>query len=191
MKFEREQLIKAQRASLDALSEGTDLLLAAIRDVAALGIRAKKSALQDGMAHTGALLGARNATELLSAAREVRHPQFEKTLTYGCVFYDLVTQTQARALLLAEMRTNRLKEMFVEASQAPSGSAAAPGSNAALEAVRLLIELGQLSLDAVKTNAREVAAVTENHIAAITLAASEMANRAERNVAPVQPDFEP
>ena len=110
MMFEREQLIRAQRASLDALCEDTNLLFAAIGDLIALGMSAKKSALKDSAAETAALLDARDAKDLLTVARDVRHPRLGKAVTYGCVFYDLMAQTQARAWRLAEIRANGVKE---------------------------------------------------------------------------------
>jgi len=178
----REQWASANQAYLDALSEDAGLLLAATDHLVALNITAKKSALKDSLAQARLLLDAKNARELLALLCHVGRPGLEKTVTYGCVFYDLMAQIQTQAWRLAEIRSSGLNEIFVD-PQALSTDSHNPGSNAGLKAARSLTTLAQASLDAMKSTGRQLAAMMERNVAAMTIASVQISNTAKNEVA--------
>jgi phasin family protein len=176
-----EQWASANQVYLEALSQDTDLFLAATDDLLALNMTAEKSALKDSLAQAKLLLDVKNAREFLALLRHVGHPGFEKTVTYGCVFYDLMTQIQAQVWRLAEIRSSGLNESLVE-PQTKSTNSANSGSNAGLEVARSFDALMQFSLDAMKSTGKQLAATMERNVAAMTTASVEISNTAKNEV---------
>jgi phasin family protein len=178
----REQWANANQAYLEALSQDAGLLLAATDRLVALNITAKKSALRDSLAQARMLLDAKNARELLTLLCHAGRPGLEKTVTYGCVFYDLMAQLQTQAWRLAEIRSGGLNEIFAE-PQALSADSNNSGSNAGPDAARSLTTLAQASLDAMKSTGRQLAAMMERNVAAMTIASVQISNTAKNEVA--------
>ena len=177
----REQWASANQAYLEALSQDTDLYLAATDDLLALNMTAKKSALKDSVAQAKLLLDVKNAREFLALLRHVGHPGFEKTVTYGSVFFDLMTQLQAQAWRLAEIRSSGLKETLVE-SQTKSTNSESAGSGAGLEVARSFDALMQFSLDAMKSIGKQLAAMMERNVTAMTIASVQISKTAKNEV---------
>jgi len=177
----REQWASAKQAYLEAVSQDAELLLAATDDLLALNITAQKSVLTDSLAQASSLLVARNSRELLAELCRVAPPRLEKTLTYGCVFYDRVAQIQAQVWRLAELRSSGLNEMLAE----PQGESVSPETsipNAGLEAARSFAALAQQSVEAMKTTGRQLAAAMERNIAAMTLASVQLSKTANKEL---------
>ncbi|MBI3526374.1 MAG: phasin family protein [Betaproteobacteria bacterium] len=173
----REQWASANQAYLEALSQDTDLLLAATDDFVALNITAKKSALKDSVAHAKLLLDVKDVRELITLRRQSSYPGFEKTVAYGCVFYDLMAQLQAQAWRLAEIRFSDLVEPLTK-----STNSADSGSNADSDVARSFMGLAQFSLDAMKSSGKQLAAMTERNVAAMTIASVQISNTAKNAV---------
>ena len=177
----REQWASANQAYLEALSQDTDVLLAATDDLFALDITAKKSALKDSVARAHSLLDVKNAKELLALLCHVDRPGFEKTVTYGCVFYDLMARFQAQAWRLAEIRSEGLNEALAE-QQTRFANSENVGPSAGLDAARSFTALAQISLDAMKSTGKQLAAMMERNIAAMTIASLQISNTAKKEV---------
>jgi phasin family protein len=177
----REQWASANQAYLEALSQDTDLFLAATDNLLALKMTAEKSALKDSLAQARLLLDVKNAGEFLALLRHVGHPAFEKTVTYGCVFYDLLTQIQAQVWRLAEIRSSGLNESLIE-PQTKSTNSEHSGSNAGLEVARSVDALMQFSRDAMKSTGKQLAAMMERNVIAMTIASVQISKTAKNEV---------
>ena len=177
----REQWASGNQAYLEALSNDTDLLLSATEDLLALNITAKKSAVKDSLAQARLLLDVKDARELLALFCHVGRPGFEKTVTYGCVFYDLMTRIQTQAWRLAEIRSSGLSEILAE-QQIESTNSENGVSSAGLDVARSLAALAKVSLDAMKNAGKQVAATMERNVAAMTIATVQMSNSAKNEV---------
>lgn len=177
----REQWASGNQAYLEALSHDTDLLLSATDDLLALNITAKKSAVKDSLAQARLLLDVKDARELIALLCHVGRPGFEKSVTYGCVFYDLMAQIQTQAWHLAEIRSSGLKEILAE-QQIESTNSENGVSNAGLDVARSFAALAQFSLDAMKNAGKQVAATMERNVAAMTIATVQMSNTAKNEV---------
>jgi phasin family protein len=176
----REQWASGNQAYLEALSNDTDLLLSATEDLLALNITAKKSAVKDSLTQARLLLDVKDARELLALFCHVGRPGFEKTVTYGCVFYDLVTRIQTQAWRLAEIRSSGceiLAEQQIESTNSENGV-----SSAGLDVARSFAALAKVSLDAMKNAGKQVAATMERNVAAMTIATVQMSNSAKNEV---------
>ena len=174
----RDQWARVNRAYLEALSDDTDILLSATDDFVALKISAEKSALNDRVARAKLLLDAKNAREVIALLCQVGRPGFEKTLTYGCVFYDLMAQLQARISRTAEIRSSGLNEILVE-QLTKSTNSDNSGFKASSDVARSFIALARLSIDAMKSNGTQLAARMERNVAAVTIASVQISNTAK------------
>jgi hypothetical protein len=177
----REQWANAKQAYLEAASQDAELFLSATDDLVALNITAQKSALTESLAQASSLLEVRNSKELLAALCRAAPPRLEKTLTYGCVFYDRMAQMQAQVWRLAELRSSGLSEILTE----PPGKSANPEGrqpNPGLEAAKTFATLAQKSAEAMKTAGRQLAAAMERNVAAMTLASVQLGKTANRQL---------
>lgn len=111
----------------------------------------------------------------------VGRPGFEKTVTYGCVFYDLMAQIQTQAWRLAEIRSSGLNEILAE-QQIESTNSENGVSSAGLDVAKSFAALAQFSLDAMKNSGKQLAATMERNVAAMTLATVQMSNTAKNEV---------
>lgn len=173
----REQWANAKQAYLEAMSQDAELYLSATDDLVALNITAHKSALSDSLAQASSLLEVRSSKEFLATLCRAAPPRLEKTLTYGCVFYDRMTQMQAQVWRLAELRSTGLTEILAEpASESADAEDCPPDQR--LQAAKSLAALAQQSVDAIKTTGRQLAAAMERNVAAMTLASVQLGKTA-------------
>ncbi|HWH49653.1 MAG TPA: phasin family protein [Burkholderiales bacterium] len=177
----QELWASANQAYLEALSQDTDVLLAATDDLLALDIAAKKSALNDGVARANSLLDVKNAKELLALLWHLGGPGLEKSVTYGCLYYDLMARYQTQAWRLAEIRSEGLNEALAEKQTDPANSEHS-GSSAGLGVARSLTALAQISLDTMRSTGRQLAAMMESNVAAMTLASVQISKSARKEV---------
>lgn len=175
----QEQWASANQAYLEALSQDTDVLLAATDDLLSLDIAAKKSALKDGLARATSLLDVKNAKELLALLWQVGGPSLEKSVTYGCLYYDLMARFQTQAWRLAEIRSEGLNEALAEKQTDFSEYS---GASAGLGVARSFTALAQVSLDSMRSTGKQFAAIIESNVAAITLASVEIGKTAKKEV---------
>jgi hypothetical protein len=171
----------AKQAYLEAVSQDAELFLSATDDLVALNITAQKSALNDGLAQASSLLEVRNSRELLAALCRAAPPRLEKTVTYGCVFYDRIAQIQSQAWRLAELRSSNLNGIFAEPQGEPAEAQACP-RNPGLQAAKSLAVLALQSVDALKSTGRQLAAELERNVAAMTLASVQISKTANRQL---------
>lgn len=177
----QEQWASANQAYLEALSQDTDVLLAATDDLLSLDIAAKKSALKDSLARATSLLDVKNAKELLALLWQVGGPSLEKSVTYGCLYYDLMARFQTQAWRLAEIRSEGLNEALAEKQTDPANSEGS-ASSVGLGVARSLTALAQISLDTIKSTGRQIAALMEGNVAAMTLASVQISKIAKMEV---------
>ncbi len=169
------------RHTLEALSQDTDLFLAAADDLLALNMAAEKSALKDSVAQAKLLLDVKNAKEFLALLRHVGHPVFEKTVTYSCVSRDLMTQIHAQAWRLAEIRSSGLNVRIVE-PQTKSTDSENSSSNTGLDVARSFDAMMQFSLDAMKSIGKQLAAMMERNVTTMTIASVQISKPAKNEV---------
>ncbi len=175
------QWANANQAYLEALSHDTHLFLSAADDLLALNVTAEKSALTDSLAQAKLLLDVKNARELLALFCHVGRPGFGKTVTYGCVFYDLMAQTQAQVWRLAEIRSGGLSESLVE-PQTKSANSENCDSSTGMDVARSFGALAQFSLDAMKNTGKQLAAMMERNVAAMTIASVQISDNATSEI---------
>ncbi len=177
----REQWVSGNQAYLETLSHDTDLFLSATDDLLALDITAKKSAVKDSLTQARLLLDVKDARELLTLLCHVGRPALEKTVTYGCVFYDLMAQIQTQAWRLAEIRSQGLNEMLAE-QQSESTNSENGVSSAGLDVARSFAALAHFSIDAMKDAGKQLAATMERNVAAMTIATVQISNAAKNEL---------
>lgn len=175
----RVQWATANRAYLETLSQDAEVLLVAADKLLALTITAEKSALKDSVAQAKLLLDVKNARELGALRRQAGHPGFEKTVTYGCVLYDLMAQIQTQVWRLAELRFRNLDEILAQ----PHAKFTNPDNsvpNTGQDVTRSFIAFAHFSLGAMKNAGQHFAAMMERNVGAMTIATVKLNNIAQK-----------
>ena len=93
-----EQIQAAQKANVEALLAVANAQFAAFEKLANINAGAVKSAFEDSIANTRALLGAKDVQEFVTLQNSFAQPAIEKAIAYSKSVYEVATEANARAL---------------------------------------------------------------------------------------------
>lgn len=121
------EVVELQKSQLDAIQAVGQIIFNAAEKLATLNLSAAKAAFQDMAESSHALLGARDAQELLALAGGTTQPTLEKFVGYSRNAYGIASGTGAELSKVVEAQLNegnRKLADFIElaAKSAPTGS---------------------------------------------------------------------
>ncbi len=177
-----EQILASHKANIETLFGLTSKAFEGVEKLVELNLTASKAALAEAAGTTQALLGVKDAQELLALQSSLFQPLAEKAASYSRHLYDIASGTGAefgKAVEAQAVEAQQKLQSVVEnaAKNAPAGSetavavfksAVAAGSNA-LESVQKAVK-----------QASEVAEANFNAVANTAVNASKATARAKR-----------
>ena len=92
-----EQVIASQKATVETLFGLTNKAFAGVEKLVELNVQASKAALAETANQTQALMGVKDAQELLALQAGLMQPLAEKTAAYSRHLYDIATGTTSGA----------------------------------------------------------------------------------------------
>lgn len=130
MALTADQLISAQKASLETLFGLTTKAFEGIEKLVELNVTAAKAAMAEAQGAAQSLLSAKDAQELLALQAGMLQPMAEKTAAYSRHLYDIAQGTSAEFNKAIEAKTAEAQQSFVglidgAAKNAPAGSESA------------------------------------------------------------------
>ena len=148
-----EQLIAAQKANLETLYGLTNKAFEGVEKLVELNVTAAKAALNESAAHTQALLGVKDAQELLALQASLMQPLAEKAAAYSRHLYDIAQGTGSEFSKAFEGQAADAQKQFASlvdnaAKNAPAGSetavavmkSAVSAANNAMESVQKAVK---------------------------------------------------
>src|ERR1700749_54157 len=97
-----EQVVAGNKAGVEALIGFANTQFAAFERISALTFNATKSAFEDSIAHTKALLNAKDVQDFVNLNNSVAQPTIEKAINYSRSLYDVPTQSGGEVSKLVE-----------------------------------------------------------------------------------------
>lgn len=122
-----EQIIASNKANIETLFGLTNKVFENLEKLVELNITVSKAALQDAAAHTQAVMGAKDAQELLALQTAMMQPLAEKTAAYSRHLYDIAADAGAEFSKVMEAKAAEAQQALNAvvdntAKNAPAGS---------------------------------------------------------------------
>jgi phasin family protein len=162
-----EQIQAAQKANVESLLAVANAQFAAFEKLANISAGAVKSAFEDAIANTRALLGARDVQEFVSLQNSFAQPAIEKAIAYSRSLYEVATEANGEFSKVAERRVAEWNENFVTLLDKVSKNAPA-GSDVAVAAVKSMLAAANSAYDNMNKVARQATEIAEANVAAAT-----------------------
>lgn len=171
MKNTAEQFAATNKANLQALEGFTTQAFTGVEKLVELNMAASKAALNESFSHVQAVLGAKDAQELLALQAGLIKPLTEKTAAYAQHVQTIVTGSSAGFTKAVEAKTAEAQKAFGSALENLTKNAPA-GSESAVAAFKNAMTASQNALESAQTQAKKaVETAQSNYMAAATLAA--------------------
>ncbi|HEX6319900.1 MAG TPA: phasin family protein, partial [Burkholderiales bacterium] len=108
-----EQIQAANKSNVETFLAVANAQFAAFEKLANIQATAVKSAFEDSIANTRALLGAKDMQEFVSLQNSFAQPAMEKAIAYSKSVYEVATGANAELSKVAERRVAEWNENFV------------------------------------------------------------------------------
>ena len=174
MALTADQIIAAQKANIDTLFGLTTKAFEGMEKLIELNVTASKAALSEAAGTAHAVLGAKDAQELLALQASMMQPMAEKTAAYSRHLYDIAQGTSAEFTKAFESKAVEAQQAMVglidsAAKNAPAGSetavammkSAVAAANNAFESVQKAVkqasDVAEANFNAVSTQSMNAA----------------------------------
>jgi phasin family protein len=162
-----EQIQAAGKANVEALLAVANAQFAAFEKLANINATAVKSAFEDSIANTRALLGAKDVQEFVTLQNTFAQPAMEKAIAYSKSVYEVATEANAELSKVTERRVSEWNENFANLLDKVSKNAPA-GSDVAVAAVKSMLAAANSAYDNMTKVARQATEMAEANVAAAT-----------------------
>jgi phasin family protein len=162
-----EQIQEAGKANVETMLSFAAAQFAVIEKLTALNSNVVKTAFEDALANTRALIGARDVQEFMSLQNAFAQPALEKAIAYSKEAYELATDSNAALSKLAEKRVAEWNENFASLLDKVAKNAPA-GSDVAVAAVKQMIAAANSAYDNFNKVAKQATEIAEANVTAAT-----------------------
>jgi phasin family protein len=162
-----EQIQAANKANVEAVLSLAATQFAAFEKFASLNANAVKTAFEDSLANTRALLGAKDVQEFVNLQSTLAQPAIEKAIAYSKSAYEVATEANTEMSKMAEKRIAEWNENFVSMLDKVTKNAPA-GSDVAVAAVKSMLAAANSAYDNFNKVAKQATEIAEANVAAAT-----------------------
>jgi phasin family protein len=162
-----EQIQAAGKANMEAMLSVANAQFAAFEKLATINATAVKSAFEDSIANTRALIGAKDVQEAVSLQGTFAQPAVEKAIAYSKSVYEVATEANAELSKVTERRVAEWNENFVTLLDKVSKNAPA-GSDVAVAAVKSMLAAANSAYDNLTKVTKQATEIAEANVAAAT-----------------------
>lgn len=160
-----EQIQAATKANVEALLAVANAQFSAFEKLANISAGAVKSAFEDSIANTRALLGAKDVQEFVSLQNTLAQPAIEKAIAYSKSVYEVATQNNTEFTKATERRVTEWNENFVSLLDKAAKNAPA-GSDVAVSAVKQMLAAANSAYDNFNKVTKQATEIAEANVAA-------------------------
>ena len=165
-----EQLMASQKATLETLFGLTNKAFEGIEKLVELNVQASKAALAESANHTQAVLGIKDAQELLALQASLMQPLAEKTAAYSRHLYDIATGTTAEFGKAIEGQTAEAQAKFLGLIDSATKNAPA-GSESAVAVMKGAVAAANNAFESVQKAVKQASDMAESNFSAVSSSA--------------------
>ena len=162
-----EQIQAASKANVEAVLAVASTQFAVLEKLASINANAMKTAFEDSIANARALIGAKDAQELVNLQSSFAQPALEKAISYSRSVYEVATGANAELSKVAEKRVAEWNENFVSVLDKVTKNAPA-GSDVAVAAVKSMLAAANSAYDNFAKVTKQATEIAEANVAAAT-----------------------
>jgi phasin family protein len=174
-----EQLIAAQKATIETLFGLTNKAFEGVEKLVELNLQVAKAALGEAAETTKAALSVKDAQELVALQASLLQPAAEKAAAYTRHVYDIAAATNAEVSKVAEEQAAEAQRKFMSAVDTAVKNAPA-GSENAVTLVKSALAAANNAYESVHKAAKQAADVAEANFQAMTTTAVKATQQAPR-----------
>jgi len=162
-----EQIQSANKTNVEAFLAVANAQFAAFEKLATIQATAVKSAFEDSMANTRALLATKDVQEFVTLQNSFAQPALEKAVAYSKSVYEVATNAKAELSKVAEHRVAEWNENFVTLLDKMSKNAPA-GSDVAIAGLKSMLAAANSAYDNLTKVAMQATEIAETNVDAAT-----------------------
>lgn len=174
-----EQFSATNKANLQALAGFTTQAFAGVEKLVELNLAATKSAVAESMNHVKAILGAKDAQEVMALQSAMVKPLTDKSAAYAEQVKSIVTDSSAELTKTVEAKTAEAQKAFGNLVENLAKSAPA-GSESAVAAFKNALTSGQDAIKSAQTHAKKAVETAQSNFAAATTQAVDAVKKATK-----------
>jgi phasin family protein len=177
-----EQVLASQKATVETLFGLTSKAFEGVEKLVELNVTASKAALTEAAGTTQAILGVKDAQELLALQASLFQPLAEKTAAYSRHLYDISSSTGAEFSKAVEGQFSDVQKKFLAVVDNASKNAPA-GSETAVAVFKSAVAAGNNALESVQKAVKQATDVAEanfNAVASQAVNAAKSTTKAKR-----------
>ncbi len=174
-----DQVVASQKASIDTLFGLTHKAFEGMEKLVELNVQASKAALAETANHTQAVLGVKDAQELLALQASLMQPLAEKAAAYSRHLYDIASGTTAEFSKAVESHTADVQAKFVNLVDSAAKNAPA-GSETAVALMKGTVSAATNAFESVQKAVKQAADMAEANFAAVSTTAVNATKRASK-----------
>jgi phasin family protein len=177
-----EQIVNAQKSSIDSLTGLTGRVLEGVERLIELNTSAIKAAMTEGAQTTQAALSVKDPQELIALQQRLLKPAGEKAAAYSRSLYEIAASTGAEVTRIAEAQTAEAQARFMAIVDTAVKNAPA-GSENAVALIKSAIAAANNAIETAQKAAKQAAEVGEANFQAVTksvVSAADIGSKAKR-----------
>lgn len=161
-----DQVLASQKATVETLFGLTTKAFEGVEKIVELNVTASKAALAEAAGTTQAILGVKDAQELLALQAALFQPLAEKTAAYSRHLYDIATGTSAEFGKAFESQAADVQKKFLAVVDNAAKNAPA-GSETAVAVFKSAVAAGNNALESVQKAVKQASDVAEANFNAV------------------------
>ena len=172
-----EQILASHKANMETLFGLTTKAFEGVEKLVELNVTASRAALSEASTHTQAMLGVKDAQELLALQAGLFQPLAEKTAAYSRHLYDIASGTTTELGKAFETQTADAQTAFANLVASAAKNAPA-GSETAVAVMKSAVSAANNAFESVQKAVKQASDVAEANFNAVATTAVNAAKTA-------------
>ena len=172
-----EQILASHKANMETLFGLTTKAFEGVEKLVELNVTASRAALSEASTHTQAMLGVKDAQELMALQAGLFQPLAEKTAAYSRHLYDIASGTTTELGKAFETQTADAQTAFANLVDSAAKNAPA-GSETAVAVMKSAVSAANNAFESVQKAVKQASDVAEANFNAVATTAVNAAKTA-------------
>lgn len=173
------QFIESNKAALQSLEGISTQAFAGAEKLVELNLAASKAVLGETFSHVQAILGAKDAQQVIALQSGLLKPLADKSAAYAQHVQTIVTGSGAEFTKVVEAKTAEAQKAFAGAVENMTKNAPA-GSESAVAAFKSTLTAGQNAMESAQTQAKKAVETAQTNFTAAATQATDAVKKATK-----------
>ena len=177
MSLTPEQMLAAHKANIETLFGLTNKAFEGVEKLVELNMTASRAALTEAATHTKAVMGVKDAQEMMALQASLFQPLAEKAASYSRHLYDIASGTGSEFGKAVEVKTAEAQQNFANLVDSAAKNAPA-GSETAVAVMKSAVSAANNAFESVQKAVKQATDAAEANFNAVAASATDAAKSA-------------